>query len=295
MSTKGFLIISVVANLAFVGTVGYLVKKQEAAPVSADLNTLVTTQEVAKIPAPLKRNPDLVQTNVAIPQINWRMVESEDYRQYIVNLRSIGCPEETIRDIITADVNKLFEARRKEMRAAATNKFEFWKAGNMFAGVMDEEKIKQKQELAKEKKELLTTLLGAAPEEKADLGAVMNPFQDLLDFLPEGKQAKVVDLMQSMQAKAMKSMKDGSPDAADLKEMQKVQKDMEAEIAKVLTPQEFEDYQLRLSQTSMMMRMQLASFDPSEQEFREIFKLQKKFDDDYGTMGMGLSDDPEKL
>src|SRR3954470_20481854 len=159
MSTKGFLIISVVANLALVGTVGYLVTKQEAAPVSAALNTLVTTQEVAKIPAPLKRNPDQVETNVAIPQINWRMVESEDYRQYIVNLRSIGCPEETIRDIITADVNKLFEARKKEM-TGSTNKFQYWKVGTFFTDMFNEEKLKKNRELTKEKNALLKELLG---------------------------------------------------------------------------------------------------------------------------------------
>src|SRR2546427_564779 len=42
---------------------------------------------------------------------NWREVESADFRKYIANLRSIGCPEETIRDIIITDVNKLYAAK----------------------------------------------------------------------------------------------------------------------------------------------------------------------------------------
>ena len=57
-------------------------------------------------------------------------------------------------------------------------------------------------------------------------------------------------------------------------------------MAKILSPQEYEDYQLRLSQTAMMMRMQLASFDPNEQEFRSIFKAKKQFDDEFGLAGM---------
>lgn len=44
----------------------------------------------------------------------------------------------------------------------------------------------------------------------------------------------------------------------------------------------------------MMMRMQLASFEPNEQEFRDIFKLQKTYDDEYGAMGMAIADDPDK-
>src|SRR5437899_3128213 len=33
------------------------------------------------------------------PPFDWRQVESEDYRQYVANLRALGCPEQTVRDI----------------------------------------------------------------------------------------------------------------------------------------------------------------------------------------------------
>jgi RNA polymerase sigma factor (sigma-70 family) len=42
---------------------------------------------------------------------HWSQVESADYRQYIANLRAIGCPEQTIRDLIIADLNQLFASR----------------------------------------------------------------------------------------------------------------------------------------------------------------------------------------
>src|SRR5437868_6638046 len=32
-------------------------------------------------------------------QFHWSQIESSDYRAYIANLRAIGCPEPTIRDI----------------------------------------------------------------------------------------------------------------------------------------------------------------------------------------------------
>src|SRR5437588_7421960 len=43
---------------------------------------------------------------------SWREVESADYPTYIANLRDIGCPEQTIRDIIIADINALYTRRR---------------------------------------------------------------------------------------------------------------------------------------------------------------------------------------
>lgn len=44
----------------------------------------------------------------------------------------------------------------------------------------------------------------------------------------------------------------------------------------------------------MMMRMQLGSFEPSEQEFRDIFKIRKAFDDEFGMMGMAASTPEER-
>src|SRR5512143_3000882 len=60
----------------------------------------------------------------AAEAFDWRMVESEDYKQYVANLRAIGCPEKTLRDIIMADVTDLFRQRAK---SSTSNRFEYWK------------------------------------------------------------------------------------------------------------------------------------------------------------------------
>ena len=54
--------------------------------------------------------PTTVKTNLVVRRINftWSQIETNDYRAYIANLRSIGCPDATIRDIIVADVNALY-------------------------------------------------------------------------------------------------------------------------------------------------------------------------------------------
>src|SRR4051812_19467484 len=55
----------------------------------------------------------IVKTNVVLRRqfFSWGEVESADYPTYISNLRSIDCPEQTIRDIIIADVNTLYAKR----------------------------------------------------------------------------------------------------------------------------------------------------------------------------------------
>src|SRR3989442_340408 len=47
--------------------------------------------------------------------LDWRTVESDDYKKYIANLRAVGCPEKTVRDVIIADVNELYRQRYREL------------------------------------------------------------------------------------------------------------------------------------------------------------------------------------
>ena len=46
------------------------------------------------------------------PGLDWRQVESGDYVTYVKNLRACGCPEQTIRDIVSADVMQALAAMR---------------------------------------------------------------------------------------------------------------------------------------------------------------------------------------
>jgi hypothetical protein len=48
-------------------------------------------------------------------KFHWSQIESSDYRTYVANLRAIGCPEQTIRDIICADVDATFASRRTKL------------------------------------------------------------------------------------------------------------------------------------------------------------------------------------
>jgi hypothetical protein len=228
-----------------------------------------------------------------VKQFDWRTVESTDYRQYIGNLRAIGCPEETMRDIILADVNKLFDQRRKEQRGASTNKFQYWKTGgNPLGDMLNEDRMAKNQEMTKEKRELLKSLLGENYAEKPDFAGLMNPLEDIMDFLPAGKQSEVLELEQKYGARVMGSMKDMQK--GDSTAMRNVLREKDAEMAKILTPEELENYQLRLSQTAALMRMRMSEFQPSEQEFRDLFKLQKSFDDQFGIQGM-QSNKPEDV
>src|SRR5258707_184974 len=63
---------------------------------------------------PAQASTAQAKTNVIVRRqfFSWQEVESPDYPTYVANLRDIGCPEQTIRDIIVVDVNALYSRRR---------------------------------------------------------------------------------------------------------------------------------------------------------------------------------------
>lgn len=277
MNAKPILAASLVLNAALVTALvlrpGHAPENQTAGPTTAVTNT-------SRIAAPSKSNGERATTNVVIRTFNWESVESADYRQYIANLRSVGCPDRTIRDIILADVTELYDQKKKLVRASG-KKFEYWKPGMaaLIGGGDDETRAKLKA-IDDERDKVLRDL-GIEPDHKSQTAQVFNQLDNVFGFLPDEKRNAVLKIMTDMQTKMAKTMENGTPDTA---EIAKVQKEMEKSIKALLTPEEALDYDLRLSTTANMMRMQSAGFEPDEKEFLAVFKLRKSFDDEFSML-----------
>lgn len=210
---------------------------------------------------------------------DWRTVESEDYKQYVANLRAIGCPEKTLRDIIMADVTDLF---RQRARNSTSNRFEYWKPG-MLGNAFDEKRVAQQQEQAKERREILANLLGQSYSTKDDPagGQIMSPMEQMIgDILSPEKQAAMKGLEVKYAARMLQAAKEGDRDNGEA--MRKALADKDAEMLTVLSPDEKYEYDLRLSQPAILLRMNMGGFEPTEQEFREMFNTTKKFTDKFG-------------
>jgi hypothetical protein len=227
---------------------------------------------------------------VAASKFEWRSLESEDYKTYIANLRTIGCPEDTIQDIISADIRKNFEAREKS--APPAKRFEYWKTASYY-NVIDEDKLTRKRQSRKERNALLKELLGRDIPEKIDPTGGINPFELLLDFLPLEKQAALAEIEQRYGARLNKAM--ATTSHGDFTATKTTLAAKNAEVAQVLTPGEKFEYDLRLSQSASMMRMRLGDIEVSEAEYRELYKQQRRFDDQFGLPGMQSNDrSPER-
>ena len=102
--------LSILLNLALIGYLIVILQRSHATRVEVVPPAAKKSTGVESNPAPA-----VTATAVESKTFDWSQVESADYRTYIANLRGIGCPERTIRDIITADVDSMYAERREKL------------------------------------------------------------------------------------------------------------------------------------------------------------------------------------
>src|SRR5882724_511781 len=222
-----------------------------------------------------------IRTNVVVRRqfFSWQQLESPDYQTYVANLRDIGCPEQTIRDIIIADVNAMYTRRRAT--EILTPEQEWWRTEpNSNLVQVATEKARA---LDDERRGLLARLLGNNWE-SGDLVNLPRPSRPgvvldgpVLGTLPaETKQAVEeisLQVQDRLQAYIDQQRSEGkNPDPVELA---KLRQQTRTELQKVLNPTQLEEFLLRYSQDANDLRSELGSlrfFNATSNEFREVFR-----------------------
>ncbi|MGO8679019.1 MAG: hypothetical protein ACLQVX_24530 [Limisphaerales bacterium] len=215
----------------------------------------------------------IVTTNAPSPPANrfdWRQVESSDYRQYIANLRAIGCPEETIRDIIVADVTKLFNSRKKGL---LPSRFEYWRTGANPSS-LNEEQIKTLSALDGERRALLKSLLGDTGEEVADHFTEPDFYDFTFGFLSREKQQQIKEIDDLYAAKESDMRIQGTLTPEKRQAIEALHVAKEAEMERLLGPEDKQEYDWRVSPTATKIRFAFTGCDLTEREFQEIVTIQ---------------------
>ena len=272
MRPRVILLISLGANLAL-GAVAYVAFRY---PAQTALSVFLPKVH------PHSTNGE-VKTHVVVRRqfFTWAEVESADYPTYIANLRSIGCPEATLRDIIVADVNLLFAKRRN---AEVVGPDQQWWRPDPDPAVLQAAADKL-QALETERRALLTRLLGPDWERSAANGsptaaAGISLSGPLLGSLSAEAKQTVLDIhtraQQQMQAYMDAQAKAGKP--ADPAELARLRQQTRGELAKVLTPEQLEEYLLRYSGTARNLRTELRGVSLTPDQFRTLFRARDAID-----------------
>jgi hypothetical protein len=235
-----------------------------------------------------------VKTKVIIRRqyFNWSDVESDDYPTYVANLKSIGCPPATIRDIIVADVNQLYA--RRAATEIVTGDQQWW-LSEPDPDVL-EAAAEKADALESERRQLLDGLLGQGWDSTSASPATPSRFSGavLASVTPEGRQAvERVELESARRYKEYAEAQKAVGRPLDPAEVTRLRLATRSDLAKILSPAQLEEYLLRYSANATSLRASLKGFEASQDEFRAIFRARDDIDSQLSALY--ASDDPASI
>ena len=159
MKTNRHLLLSLLLNGGLLASTGYLLVLNLAAGKAKPVPpapSLPAAPAGGELPLAAVSHP-------VAPPFRWGELESDNYPTYIQNLRRIGCPEQTIRDIVTADLAHLYAQHRSDPQPQAAGLLTQPKEGIMHNGMQGSPNSRNTAS-AQDVSALVTQLLGPGAE-----------------------------------------------------------------------------------------------------------------------------------
>jgi hypothetical protein len=277
MSLRPFILISLLANVAL--AIAALIQPARTARLESIVHRPgVVTHRVIVFDRSQgsKRNAKPQEVPASF---HWSQLESADYRTYIANLRAIGCPKATIRELIEAEVNEQFTHRRTEI-AARVQAHLFWEGflHEPSREWTDANLEKPMEDLKTDRNAVLKDLFGGEADLETTL--LFEPdanLRRLVGYLPESKQLQVLNLEEKYKRLdyELRQRSGGNVPAGEVRELQTQKL---AEQRALLSPEEMKEFQLR-SSGHAHWAANLDGFDATEAELIAVAKARLRVEE----------------
>ena len=276
----------VIANLGLGAWAYYTLKlrpKREAMAAAAAASDGQVTEAVPQL-----RAPEPPQVVTVTNQITWDQLESEDYKTYIERLRSINCPEQTIRDIIIADLDKLLAPQFHAIYGRKPD-VKYWQSEEEeLANNHDHrEWARKERDLDRQKRQIIKELVGVdLIRERLKQKGYEDYYERRLAFLPEEKRDAVRSILEQYDdvEKSIRDreLEDGEPITdAERQRLRRVRQERSQQLESTLTPDEKQWYELWMSPSANAVRYSMYGMEATEQEFLTVYQLRRTFDDQW--------------
>ena len=275
MKLRLLLILSLLTN---VGLVTLALRAGRGSDSEAGVGKLASSRaslDASRIKTNLTRI-EVTLTNEA-PPFHWSDVASKDFKQYAAGLRTIGCPPETVRDIIKAELTTQFLAQRR----AIVEPFQrdYWAIAARGGKLNDAMKPYEEaiRKLSDETFGKLDEYLGGGESSKENKRRQFDP---QTAFLSEDKRNALEKLDEQFNADIAKLRPTkGSKDTPELRaQRDALDKQRHESIARLLSPEEYEEYQLRRSRNAHEAQAS-TGFEGTPEEARAIARIHQQYKD----------------
>lgn len=264
-----FLVISIAANIGLFGW--YFAS---VSPTTKNQTPAVAAATTGTAPADRQKNQDVLS-----PELG-RTFQTLAPAALLDQLRASDLPVDLINHVVMARIFSRVEARQRELVAEALRTARPWQLaatrGDRFA-LLTPARRKELRDLETEARDETLRLLGPALLDRDGLIAFK------YGFVP-GEKAVRLDALDRDYVNLATLAKEEARylrTEADRNRDEILQGEQERDLAALLTPEEREAYELRVSTTARSPGFQnrMAALQPSEAEYRALFALQKAFDE----------------
>lgn len=272
MRSSTALRLSLLLNLMLVLGLGWRWRPTPTSPAGAAAER--ADSPAASVPAmdspavsPASAASDL--TRFSIAAVDWSQFSTGDWFRYRDELLACGCPRATVRHILVPLVNRQFAGRFRTWTADLSARF--WTVFCPPARQRKEAWEKEFDRLNEERKATLQRLFPGEETEWKDPGVAVRDRR--ADFLPAALAEAVLTAASNLAGRRREAWQTQSEPRVRDELVRQAEADFEAELARLLTPEQFAEWKARNSYRAASVK-NLPGIELSAAELAEIARLQ---------------------
>lgn len=219
----------------------------------------------------------------------WASLRSDDLRTLVSRLREAGFSTVAIRAVVDAQIENQFRERMNALVGSVADT-PFWKPEPM-SSMNNPRFFEEYNQIYRDRSKLLRQVLG----DDIFAGTGTDPSvaqRRQYGDIPRQK----IDLIERINAdyaemnSQVRSATQGIMLPEDREKVALLEREKRADLAAILTPQELADYEMRTSPVTSRLRSALTLMDANEDEFRTIFGIQQRYNDQINptTLNLGI-------
>jgi hypothetical protein len=231
-----------------------------------------------------------IRANTLLTQsLSWASIESADYRNYIKNMKLAGVPEQTIFDIIKADIDLLF-APKLQLLLANQDQVGYWNTST--SGISELLVLKSSiKELVEEKIRLIRELTGISPEYQLEYDAAIEALTGRYGFVDPERRQLLIKIERNLDNR--ENTTGIPPGMAAHKQEAAFDAEREKLLRAVLSNAEWAEWELRYSRSARTLKIAMNGFPLTKDEYDALFLIQRG--DDLAKRDLLITTEPSQL
>jgi hypothetical protein len=278
MNARRLLLLSLGLNVALALACAWLARPTARRAAAHGSAAVAGGQQFERLRSAGTPPAEFVEVN---PPFHWSELESPELAVFVANLRAIGCPEPTVRDLVVAEVNDRFAARVRALADPVLGRF--WHLmlnPEEFERLVDAKKD-ELSDMETEREQLFRALLGTSDPNRDLVNAESEAEEaakrtHLTDFLPPDKAAALEAIRVAVEARVKAALAETPKETREARtaRIAAIRAQGQAEEKALLLPHELEELALRRFANERNAHDRYAAVLLSEDESRALAQVE---------------------